>query len=1004
VWKYATGNYLWSSPAVAYGIVYVGSFDDNVYALNATTGACVWKYATGNYVISSPAVANGIVYVGSYDDNVYALNAATGALVWKYATGNLVYSSPAVANGIVYIGSYDGNVYAFGTPLASTAAVSIGSGNGGSVSYSCPAGSAVVSSGQSQTVNVSMGSHITLTSYQNSGYSFSDWTATSSVGTTPNGAPINTESPAITVVVNGNGRITANFQPTAPSFQLKVNPLSQTVGLTGSTNYTISVTGSSSDVTLSISNAGTLQGISFRIVYGTSTHPLPFSAVPNTSYTLTVTTDSTALGPYADSCTDTIDLAASSEATVPVTQTLSLTIVKIVGVQNILSFSEYKIEYTNGASPLGLDECLMVQQNFFINTQGSTEKSYWVQNMLVIGNNSAGITFVLPDFEIWSVSSWSNGNPQKNESLPLVPPSASPRPRLYPYTLPTDEVSQQTEYNLTSSISGDQLTLSDSFLAFQATPFTSATIPTPTTVTQTFTYPIGDGSYVANLSISQFQPQLDIVSAPQPNSNMPEVVFSPSTRGNVLSYVELAGGSWSPYVSLTPLLEASTNEASENLLWNVTGSNAAAFSSPSTIDFQGIGYQLGTLLNQKSTTTTLLGGSVSVNQVLGDTLTDLNVSISGSAAPDGTNVTVASSLLNGQPAGTGPVNLAPEGFFDIQVRGITDGTALLSITNPAISEQTPFMQYWNGSTWQNATGTTVLGDSICGVLNVSALAGTPIVIGGPGASTQLTFTETGLPTGTQWNITFNGQPYSSASSSIIINNVAAGLYDWDVLTPIPGTAGIQYTSLSSFGVANVSSSPVTVTVNYQAQYEVSFVVSPVGSGSTSSTGTENWYSAGSEIAVSATASQGYEFQSWTMSTSLLVINFSMPITNGSAAGVIVGSPGTVVANFKAIAYEVSFVESGLPKGAQWSVTFNGQTQTSTSNSITFNAVNGVYPFSIPTRFGYVALPWSGSITVNGANVTEQIMFIRFIPYRPWIRLLLGGWYFIGRFWGPAMPV
>jgi len=58
-------------------------------------------------VFSSPAVANGTVYVGSEDNNVYALNATTGAKVWSFTTGSSVYSSPAVANGVVYVGSDD---------------------------------------------------------------------------------------------------------------------------------------------------------------------------------------------------------------------------------------------------------------------------------------------------------------------------------------------------------------------------------------------------------------------------------------------------------------------------------------------------------------------------------------------------------------------------------------------------------------------------------------------------------------------------------------------------------------------------------------------------------------------------------------------------------------------------------------------------------------------------------------------------------------------------------
>jgi outer membrane protein assembly factor BamB len=111
-WKHTTLDQVQSSPAVANGVVYIGSgvADGNVYALKASTGALLWKYAAGR--ASSPAVANGVVYVGSRDRHVYALNAATGALLWKYTIGASVYSSPAVVNGVVYVGSDDHNVYA----------------------------------------------------------------------------------------------------------------------------------------------------------------------------------------------------------------------------------------------------------------------------------------------------------------------------------------------------------------------------------------------------------------------------------------------------------------------------------------------------------------------------------------------------------------------------------------------------------------------------------------------------------------------------------------------------------------------------------------------------------------------------------------------------------------------------------------------------------------------------------------------------------------------------
>ncbi len=114
IWNSAAGRGIQSSPAVTDGVVYAGSWDSNVYAFNAYDGSLLWNYTTGDAVISSPAVADGIVYVGSFDGNIYALDAVTGDRVWEYATeGPRVGSSPAVVDTVVYVGSEDGNLYAF---------------------------------------------------------------------------------------------------------------------------------------------------------------------------------------------------------------------------------------------------------------------------------------------------------------------------------------------------------------------------------------------------------------------------------------------------------------------------------------------------------------------------------------------------------------------------------------------------------------------------------------------------------------------------------------------------------------------------------------------------------------------------------------------------------------------------------------------------------------------------------------------------------------------------
>ncbi|MFJ8589232.1 PQQ-binding-like beta-propeller repeat protein [Streptomyces sp. NPDC093595] len=107
-WRFTTGNAVTSSPTVVRGVVYVGSDDKNVYALEAATGAKKWAYATGHKVEAAPTVADGVVYVGSLDSAVYALDAARGHRKWAYATGDAVHAAAAVAGGVVYAGGYSG--------------------------------------------------------------------------------------------------------------------------------------------------------------------------------------------------------------------------------------------------------------------------------------------------------------------------------------------------------------------------------------------------------------------------------------------------------------------------------------------------------------------------------------------------------------------------------------------------------------------------------------------------------------------------------------------------------------------------------------------------------------------------------------------------------------------------------------------------------------------------------------------------------------------------------
>ncbi len=135
-WKFTTKSRVTSSPAIASGTVYFESYDNNLYAVDASSGKEKWHFQTGgerryaakhlhgvqpvsetmpdpfDVYLSSPAVVEGTVYFGSGDQNVYALDAQSGKLKWKFATGDVVHASPAVADGMVFIGSWDSYFYA----------------------------------------------------------------------------------------------------------------------------------------------------------------------------------------------------------------------------------------------------------------------------------------------------------------------------------------------------------------------------------------------------------------------------------------------------------------------------------------------------------------------------------------------------------------------------------------------------------------------------------------------------------------------------------------------------------------------------------------------------------------------------------------------------------------------------------------------------------------------------------------------------------------------------
>jgi outer membrane protein assembly factor BamB len=163
-WRFQTGGTVNSSPVIFKNVLYIGSSDGFLYALDAVSGAekwrfnvnspvnsapavlkdavfvtardgrllaidalsqklrwefktgtnapLAWGYESGDYFVGSPIVYENKIIFGSGDGFLYAVEATTGKTVWKFKTDGRVRSTPAVSQNTIYFGSFDGSFYA----------------------------------------------------------------------------------------------------------------------------------------------------------------------------------------------------------------------------------------------------------------------------------------------------------------------------------------------------------------------------------------------------------------------------------------------------------------------------------------------------------------------------------------------------------------------------------------------------------------------------------------------------------------------------------------------------------------------------------------------------------------------------------------------------------------------------------------------------------------------------------------------------------------------------
>ncbi len=261
-----------------------------------------------------------------------------------------------------------------------------------------------------------------------------------------------------------------------------------------------------------------------------------------------------------------------------------------------------------------------------------------------------------------------------------------------------------------------------------------------------------------------------------------------------------------------------------------------------------------------------------------------------------------------------------------------------------------------------ATGYVATPASGIVVLNGTSVV-QPIVFVPTGTTYAVTFNETGLPSGTAWSVSLNNIPLSNTSSAIGFR-IGNGTFPYSV-GPVVG-----YASSPSSGTVTVNGTAVNVTIAFSVGYEVTFHETGLVSGT-------NWSVTLHSVTVSSTTSSISFFEangSYVFSVAT-VSGYSASPSAGSVqvAGALVVENITFTPGAQS-SWSVTFLETGLPSGTNWSVTLGTSVQWSITPTIVFTEANGSYGYSVGIVVGSTASPASGTVTVNGAVVLTTIAF------------------------------
>jgi len=685
-----------------------------------------------------------------------------------------------------------------------------------------------------------------------------------------------------------------SFTELASSFQLSISPTGQSVAIPGTVSY---------GMTLS-SVGGFVGEIAISYAYlppDVTITPAALSQVnlgsgEVTTMALTILVNPGSIpGNY-------LPIVIATSGSDEVSVTISLQILGIQGLQNQVTFSTEPVNTQNQTCGLGKNyDCFSIQQNFWIFTPGDNGAYpvYWVQNVIDYEYDDEGSASAEGSVWVWSVN--AAGDVPCADLSCTVGGTPSTEGFASVGRTPTFTVQSQ----LKQSSSGEDLAFSSSAGSKALYTGNVDAAALPLLLGSSYITETGCSNQVSAVSCGSsewlpvYSPQLSIVG----EGNYANAHFT-SGAGLVTSSIQMSDsddfGSATSSDVLCPVgffgalcSSSSTGESESGLEYSHGASPDLMTISVPTTEAENQFVQFNDYVSQQMegtvSTAEVSDGAAYISQT---SPTGITVAITGSSAADGSPATVTSTAATPSQLEVGSLNLGNPQFFDIQVGSSPPlGTAALATVCISPAGGATEMEYYSGGAWNKAVDVAYSFATTCGTIPVSDLSGTLLVVGTTGAYT-VSFTETGLPTGTTWYVNITDEPPLSSTGQTITTALPNGTYDC--------TIGSASTSFEASGISftvNGTALPVSVTFSL-VTYAVTFTETGLPSG------TEWWVNITGESPLDSTGTTiSMSLPNGTFTYSVSASGHSTRTGNVTVNGV---SPSPVMEDF------TSSAPSGLP--------------------------------------------------------------------------------------------